>query len=93
MLPDDKRLTIAEIGVFSVTLKDGTEDPVAVNEDTEEKQTEIKLNEPQLLRTEPEFPDELVIEGMQKEMKSMKEFDVYEEVPIEQCSQEDIGRH
>ena len=27
---------------------------------------------------------------MQKEMKSMKEFDVYEEVPIEQCSQEDI---
>ena len=81
-LPDDKRLTIAAIGVFSVTLKDGTEVPVAVNEDTEEKQTEIKLNEPQLLRTEPEFPDELVIEGMQKEMKSMKEFDVYEEVPI-----------
>ena len=68
LLPDDKRLTIAAIGVFSVTLKDGTEVPVAVNEDTEEKQTEIKLNEPQLLRTEPEFPDELVIEGMQKEM-------------------------
>ena len=90
LLPDDKRLTFAAIGVFSVTLKDGTEVPVAVNEDTEEKQTEIKLNEPQLLRTEPEFPDELVIEGMQKEMKSMKEFDVYEEVPIEQCSQEDI---
>ena len=47
--------TIAAIGVFSVTLKDGTEVPVAVNEDTEEKQTEIKLNEPQLLRTEQNF--------------------------------------
>ena len=45
LLPDDKRLTIAAIGVFSVTLKDGTGVPVAVNEDSEEKQTEIKLNQ------------------------------------------------
>ena len=40
LLPDGKRLTIAAIGIFSVTLKDGTEVPVAVNENTEEKQTD-----------------------------------------------------
>ena len=31
-----------------------------------------------------------VIDGMQTEMKSMKSFDVYDEIPIEHCSQEDI---
>ena len=41
---------------------------LAVNEDIEEKQTGIKLNEPQLFQADSEFSDELVIEGMQEEM-------------------------
>ena len=39
---------------------------------------------------EDEFTEQEVIDGMQTEMKSMKDFDVYDEIPIEHCSQEDI---
>jgi hypothetical protein len=44
LLSDDKRLTIAAIGVFSVALKDRTEVPVEVNEDTELKRNRRKSN-------------------------------------------------
>ena len=37
-----------------------------------------------------EYTEQEVIDGMQTEMKSMKSFDVYDEIPIEHCSQEDI---
>ena len=37
-----------------------------------------------------EFTEQGVIDGMQTEMKSMKSFDVYNEIPIENGSQEDI---
>ena len=39
---------------------------------------------------EPEFTEQEVKEGMMEEMRSMKEFEVYDEIPIEHCSQEDI---
>ena len=55
LMPDDKRLTIAYVGVHSVTSRD-TDIPVA----------------------------------MQKEMGSMEGFDVYDEVPLHECTQEDI---
>ena len=39
---------------------------------------------------EPEFTEQEVKEGMMEEMKSMKGFEVYDEIPVENCSQEDI---
>ena len=56
----------------------------------EEIVEELKLVEPQLDDIEDEFTEHEVIDGMQTEMKSMKSFDVYDEIPIEHCSQEDI---
>ena len=38
----------------------------------------------------PEFTEQEVKEGMMEEMESMKGFEVYDEIPIENCSQEDI---
>ena len=51
---------------------------------------ELKLVEPQLDYIEDEFTEQEVIDGMQTEMKSMKSLDVYNEIPIEHCSQENI---
>ena len=89
LMPDDKRLTIAYVGVHSVTSRD-TDIPVEVNEDETEKQTQLRLLEPQLFDHDPEFPDEDVIPAMQKEMGSMDGFDVYVQVPIHECTQEDM---
>ena len=86
---EDKRLTLSFVGVNAVTTVD-SDIPVEVNQDEDEKKTELRLLEPQLLREEAEFPSEHLVPAMQKEMKSMKDFDVYEEVPLTECSQEDI---
>ena len=75
--------------VSSVTIGD-TEVPVARNEDTDELRQELALTEPCLGHVEPEFTEQEVKEGMMEEMKSMKGFEVYDEIPIENCSQEDI---
>ena len=77
------------IGAISATTVDG-DVPVSTNEDAEEIIEELKLVEPQLDYVENEFTEREVIDGMQTEMKSMKSFDVYHEIPIETCSQEDI---
>ena len=63
---------------------------VSRNEDTEESIEELKLVEPQLNYVENEFTKQEVIGRMQTEIKSMKSFDVYGKIPIEDCSQEDI---
>ena len=94
---EHKRQTVAliselpkfTIGAISATTVDG-DVPVCRKQDTEEIIEELKLVEPQLDYVENEFPEEEVIDGMQIEMKSMKSFDVYDEIPIEKCSQEDI---
>ena len=76
--------------VSSVTMGD-TEVPVARNEDTDELRQELALTEPCLSHVEPEFTEQEVKEGMMEEMKSMTGFEVYDdEIPIENCSQEDI---
>ena len=64
--------------------------PVSRKEDTEEIVEEMKLVEPQLDYIEDEFAEQEVIDGIQIEMKSMKSFNVYDEIPVEHCSQEDI---
>lgn len=80
------------IGVICTATVDG-DVPVSRNEDTEEIVEELKLVEPQLDYIEDEYTEQEVIDGMQTEMKSMKSFDVYDEIPIEHCSQEDIDMH
>ena len=42
---------------------------------------------------ELELIEQEVKEGMKKEMKSMKGVEVYDEIPIENCSQEDIDKN
>ena len=78
------------IGVVETTLKNGVAVPVNVNMDHEELHQEIRLSEPVIWNVTREFPEEAQRIGMNHEMKSMKDFNVYTEVPIDQCSQEDI---
>ena len=94
---EHKRLTVGALFditaftacVASVTVGD-TEVPVSRNEDTEELTRELALTEPCLNHVEPEFTEEEVKDGMKLEMNSMKGFEVYDEIPIENCSQDDI---
>ena len=67
-----------------------TEVPVARNEDTDELKQELALTEPCLSHVEPEFTEQEGKEGMMEELESMKGFEVYDEIPIENCSQEDF---
>ena len=53
---------------------------------------EIRLSEPVIWDVTREFPAEAQRIGMNHEMKSMRDFNVYTEVPIDQCSQEDIDK-
>ena len=65
--------------VCNVQLKTGIEVPVFVNQDEGEAELELVSKEP-LIWYETELPLELVEAGMKKEMSSIKDFDVYEEV-------------
>ena len=76
--------------VASVTVGD-TEIPVERNEDTEEIKQELGLTEPCLMHVDPEFTENEVKEGMMTEMTSMKGFDVFDEIPLEHCTQDDIA--
>ena len=51
---------------------------------------EICLSEPVIWNVTREFPEEAQRIGMNHEIKSMKDFNVCTEVPIDQCSQKDI---
>ena len=94
---EHKRLTVGALFditaftacVASVTVGD-TEVPVSRNEDTEELTRELGLTEPCLNHVEPELTEEEVKDGMKLEMNSMKGFEVYDEIPVENCSQNDI---
>ena len=77
-------MTLSFVGVNAVTTVD-SDTPVEVNQDVDEKKTELRLLEPQLFGEEAEFPSEHLVPAMQKEMKSMKDCDVYEEVPLTEC--------
>ena len=77
------------IGVSSVATVDGNVS-VSRNEDTKEITEELKLVEPHLDYVERKFTEQEVIDGIETEIRSIKNFDVYDEIPIENCSQEDI---
>ena len=77
------------VGVDEVVGKDGTKVEVEVNAEGGELEQELRLAEP--LLWESEFPPEAEKKGMMKEMQSMKDFDVYDEVPVKDCADEQIN--
>ena len=64
--------------------------PVHVNMDHEELHQEIKLSEPVIWDVTREFPEEAQRIGMNKELQSMKDFNVYTEIFIENCTVSEI---
>eukprot|EP00439_Symbiodinium_sp_Y106_P005086 s6380_g1.t1 len=68
---------------------DGTKIDVDVNAEEGELDQEMRLSEP--LLWESEFPPEAAERrGMMKEMDSMRNFEVYDEVKVDDCTQEQI---
>ena len=78
----------AQVGVSKCTIKDGTDVPVEVNYDAEEHKQEWKVTEPIIWDLSKESREEAQRIGMDKEMKSLKEFHVYTEVPIDKVTKE-----
>ena len=76
------------VGVNYVVGKDGTKIDVDVNAEEGELDQEMRLSEP--LLWESEFPPEAERRGMMKEMDSMRNFEVYDEVKVDECTQEQI---
>ena len=72
----------------SARTKDGIDVPVEVNYDSEEHCEKLKLSEPVIWNKTREFPEDAQKMGIDREMSSMKEFNVYSEIPIEQTTQE-----
>ena len=76
------------VGVDEVVGKDGTKIDVDVNAEEGELDQEMRVSEP--LLWESEFPPEAERIGMMKEMDSMRNFEVYDEVKVDDCTQEQI---
>ena len=76
------------VGVDEVIGKDGTKIDVDVNAEEGELDQEMRLSEP--LLWESEFPPEAERRGMMKEMDSMRNFEVYDEVKVDDCTQEKV---
>ena len=70
-------------------MRNGEDVEITVNEDKseiyEQQQELVKLEEP-LIYDSGEFDYDKLKDGMQKDMESMKKFEVYEEVNVEQLS-------
>ena len=77
------------VGVEEVVGEDGTKIDVEVNADEGEIEQELRLAEP--LLWESEFPPEAEKKGMMKEMNPMKDFDVYDEVLVKDCTDEQVN--
>ena len=80
----------AEFRISSVEKKHGLEVPVSVNQDEKELLLTKNLENPYLWYG-TEFPKELEVEGMRKEMKSMINFDVFTEVSVAQLNQDQLS--
>ena len=78
----------AAVGVGSARTKDGFDVPVSMSYDSEEYQEELKLSEPLLWDITRDFPEDAQKAAMKKEMGSMREFNMYMEISIEQVSEE-----
>ena len=77
---DSLSALISNISVMDVKHKTLDIDiPVCVNKDEEEEKAELIASHPTFWY-DTEYPEELLVEGMQQEIQSMKTFDVYEEM-------------
>ena len=77
--------------VAAVTTKQDLAVPVAVNQDEGELSLSKTLEDPQLWY-ETEFPYEEEVAGMKKEVKSMQDFQVFDEIAVEQVPDE-LSQH
>eukprot|EP00439_Symbiodinium_sp_Y106_P049872 s4799_g6.t1 len=77
------------VGVEEVVGKDGTKIDVEVNAGEGEIEQELRLAE--TLLWESEFPLEAEKKGMMKEMNSMRDFDVYDEVFVQDSTDEQVN--
>ena len=77
------------VGIDEVVGKAGTKIDIEVNVEEGEIEQEMRLAEPVLW--ESEFPPEAEKKGMMKEMNSMKDFDVYDEVLVKDCTDEQVN--
>ena len=75
--------------ICEVGLKNGDLIDIHVNEEPEEKKHELMSQEP-LLWFDTELDHELVKAGMKREIQSLKDFDVFEEVPTDSLTQEQL---
>ncbi|CAK9020327.1 unnamed protein product [Durusdinium trenchii] len=75
--------------VASVTTKHGLDVPIEPNVDREEELQALRAADP-VLWYDTEFDREQEIAGMNKEMTSIKNFEVYEEVLTSECTSEQL---
>ena len=85
-----RTLPVCDLRVAAVTTKSDLEVPVHVNQDERELLLAKTLENPQVWY-ETEFPYEEEVAGMKKEMLSMKNFDVFDEVPTSSLSEEALS--
>ena len=87
---EHKSQAIEYVGVCAITVGyPGV--PLETNVDHQELRDAIRLTEPQLFKTETEFPEEYLVPALKKEMDSLKKFDVYDEVPLSERTPGEIN--
>ena len=86
---EDDSLPVACACVASISTKSGLDVPIEPNVDREEELQALRAAEP-VLWYDTEFDREQEIAGMNKEMTSIKDFDVYEEKLITECTSEKL---
>ena len=82
-----KRFRVCDLRISAVTTKQDLEVPVAVNQDEKELLLMKTLENPHIWYN-TEFPHEEEAAGMTKEMKSMRDFGVFDEVDIDKVTHE-----
>ena len=89
VLEDDDSLPVSCLTVASVTTKHGLDVPIEPNVDREEELQALRAADP-VLWYDTEFDREQEIAGMNKEMTSIKNFEVYEEFLTSECTSEQL---
>ncbi|CAE7380121.1 unnamed protein product, partial [Symbiodinium pilosum] len=82
-----RKLRAHDFRVAAVTTKQDLEVPVAVNQDERELSLSKTPEDPQLWY-ETEFPYEEEVAGMKKEVKSVQDFQMFDEIAVEQVPDE-----
>ena len=86
---EDDSLPVVCACVASISTKSGLDVPIEPNVDREEELQALRAAEP-VIWYDTEFDHEQEIAGMNKEMTSIKDFDVYEEKLITECTSEQL---